>query len=365
MSSRRQFLTRLIIGAVGTVGLSTLLLPRDNKPSIVQSLRNQLDQIPPPSAPNTIGGMPLRIATLSDLNGPYGTTGYRQEVHRAIELIVQGQPDLVLCGGDMVAGQKKGLSRQQLDAMWASFDQVIAAPLRQAKIPFLFTFGNHDASNSRDRQGIFRFESDRQAAADYWNNHLANHNSPNLVWENTSHYPFFWTAKFGNVFLISWDASGFKLQEEHQQWTWEALRSPEAQQASHRIVMGHLPLFVVSKGRNTAGAILAHPQKLLSELHHHNVDLYISGHHHAFFLGRSQNMDLLHLGNAGDGSRAWLNWGRTPEQTLTWMTLPSTPGAIAYDTISLKTGKGIALDTLPGQITGFDWRTVRRHGEAT
>ena len=160
---------------------------------------------------------------------------------------------------------------------------------------------------------------------------------------------------------MSWDASGFKLQTEHQNWAWEALRSPAAQRASHRIVMGHLPLFVVSKGRNTAGAILANPKQLLAALQKHNVDLYMSGHHHAYFLGQWRNMDLLHLGNAGDGSRAWLNWGRTPEQTLTWITVPRAAGAIAYQTISLKTGQNIVLDALPGEITGFDWRTIRRH----
>ena len=360
MFNRRQFLTRLTLATIGTVGLGSRLLSKNNQPSVFQSLLNKLDPLPSVSALD-IETKPLCIATISDLNGPYGTTGYRQEVYEAIAQILRAKPDLVLCGGDMVAGQKRGLTHQQLDAMWASFDQVIAAPLRQAQIPLLFTFGNHDASNSHDRQGNWNFESDRQAAADYWNSHRSNHNSPYLTWHSTSHYPFFWSATFGDLFLVSWDASGFKLQTEHQDWAWEALRSPAAQQASHRIVMGHLPLFVVSKGRNTAGAILANPEQLLLDLQKHNVDLYMSGHHHAYFLGQWHNMDLLHLGNAGDGSRAWLNWGRMPEQTLTWITVPQTTGAIAYETISLKTGQSIPLDTLPGEITGFDGRTVRRH----
>ncbi|MGD1852205.1 MAG: metallophosphoesterase family protein [Cyanophyceae cyanobacterium] len=360
MSNRRQFLTRFIVGSLGITGLGSLLLSSKDKSSIAQSAPKQsrvLSEIP---TQNLEQGT-IQIATISDLNGPYGTTDYRQEVHRAIALILQEKPDLVLCGGDMIAGQKRGLTHQQLDTMWASFDQVIAAPLREANIPFLFTFGNHDASNSRDRLGNFNFERDRQAAADYWKAHQANHNSPRLTWQNTFHYPFFWSATFDNLFLTSWDASGFRLQTEQQNWVWNALNSEAAQQANHRIVMGHLPLFVVSKGRNTAGAILANPKQLLTELESHNVDLYISGHHHAYFLGQWQNMDLLHLGNAGDGSRAWLNGGRSPEQTLTWITVSPAPPLITYETVSLKNGQSISLDTLPDEITGFDSRTIRRH----
>lgn len=353
MSNRRQFLTRLLAGAIGTAGLGSLLVSNKSQPSIAQSSPTQFPT--PPTSEN-----PIRIATLSDLNGPYGTTAYRREVHQAIAQILQEKPDLVLCGGDMIAGQKRGLTRQQLDAMWASFDNTIAAPLRQANIPFLFTLGNHDASNSRSAQGGFNFASDRQAAAAYWLSHSANHASPHLTWINTDRYPFFWTATFDDVFLMSWDASGFRLLPEHKQLAWEALKSPAAQQASHRIVLGHLPLFAVAKGRNTAGAILANPSELLTQLQTHNVDLYISGHHHAYFLGRSQNMDLLQLGNAGDGSRALLVGDRPAGQTLTTIEVNPNPGQFHYKTLDLKTGKEILENSLPGQITGFDQRTISR-----
>ena len=360
MSNRRQFLTRLIAGALGATGVGGVLLSKKNQPSTAQTAQPYPQKTAPLRPPE-----PIHIATLSDLNGPYGTTAYRREVHRAIAVIVQEKPDLVLCGGDMIAGQKRGLTRQQLDAMWASFDQAIAAPLRDANIPFLFTLGNHDASNSRDRQGNFTFDGDRQAAAAYWRSHPANHASPRLTWLSTSDYPFFWTAKFDDVFLLSWDASGFRLQQSHQQLAWNALRSPEAQQASHRIVLGHLPLFAVAKGRNTAGAILANPQTLLTELQNHGVDLYISGHQHAYFLGRSQSLDLLHLGNAGDGSRSLLQGDRPAGQTLTWLEIPgatpqSSTANIGYTTLDLNTGRVIPPDALPLAITGFDQRTIAR-----
>ena len=360
MSNRRQFLTRFIVGSLGATGLGSFFLSGKDKPSIAQSSPKE-SHILSETPDQTFEGSPIRIATLSDLNGPYGTTAYRKEVRQGIAHILQGKPDLVLCGGDMIAGQKRGLTRQQLEAMWASFDRVVAAPLRQANIPFLFTFGNHDASNSRDRQGNFNFASDRQAAADYWNAHSANHASPRLTWLNTSQYPFFWSAKFDDIFLLSWDASGFRLQGEHQKLAWEALKSPIAQQASHRCMLGQLPLFAVAYGRNTACAILANSQYLLTELQRHKVDLYISGHHHAYFLGRSQNLDLLHLGNAGDGSRSLLVGDRPAGQTLTWVDAINNPGQFSYTTIDLKTGQAIPLEAVPGQITGFDGRTISRY----
>ena len=50
-----------------------------------------------------------RIALISDLNSSYGSTSYVSQVHRGLELLIKLQPDLVLCAGDMVAGQKLGL----------------------------------------------------------------------------------------------------------------------------------------------------------------------------------------------------------------------------------------------------------------
>ncbi|MEA5417518.1 metallophosphoesterase, partial [Synechococcus sp. BA-132 BA5] len=60
-----------------------------------------------------------RLVLISDLNGSYGSTTYVAEVHRGVALIPPLRPDLVICAGDMVAGQKAGLGRQRLAAMWA------------------------------------------------------------------------------------------------------------------------------------------------------------------------------------------------------------------------------------------------------
>ena len=64
----------------------------------------------------------LRIVVISDLNSAYGSTTYEAEVHKALQLIPSFNPDLVLCSGDMVAGQSPKLSNAQIQAMWSAFD---------------------------------------------------------------------------------------------------------------------------------------------------------------------------------------------------------------------------------------------------
>ncbi|NBD34344.1 MAG: metallophosphoesterase, partial [Cyanobacteria bacterium] len=52
----------------------------------------------------------VRLVVISDLNTVYGATDYPPSVDQGIALIPYWQPDLVLCGGDMVAGQKSDLT---------------------------------------------------------------------------------------------------------------------------------------------------------------------------------------------------------------------------------------------------------------
>jgi len=47
-----------------------------------------------------------------DLNSRYGSTSYEPMIGKAIALIPDWQPDLVVGGGDMVAGQNPSLTRE-------------------------------------------------------------------------------------------------------------------------------------------------------------------------------------------------------------------------------------------------------------
>ncbi len=92
----------------------------------------------------------LRIAVISDLNHSYGSIGYDPPVRSAIKRVIELKPDVVLCTGDMIAGQRTApkLNRKRLEAMWQAFHETVTLPLRNTGIPFAPSAGNHDASAS-------------------------------------------------------------------------------------------------------------------------------------------------------------------------------------------------------------------------
>ncbi len=94
----------------------------------------------------------LRIAVISDLNSGLGAANYEWQVDSIINRIPKiWQPDLVICGGDMVAGM--GVSETaQLQEMWNGFKEHIIEPLHKEKIPFAFTLGNHDGPRKLSRR---------------------------------------------------------------------------------------------------------------------------------------------------------------------------------------------------------------------
>ena len=105
----------------------------------------------------------LRLALISDLNGPYGSTRYSPTVAAGLDLLSELKPDLVLCAGDMVAGQKISLTDSQLEAMWSSFQSTILNPLLQQGIGMIPTMGNHDAS-SQTKASRYVFARERHQA---------------------------------------------------------------------------------------------------------------------------------------------------------------------------------------------------------
>ena len=143
----------------------------------------------------------IRLAVISDLNSQYGSTTYAPEVDKAIRLIPDWQPDLVLCGGDMIAGQKLSLSIAQIEAMWEAFDHHVAAPLRKAKIPFGFTIGNHDGSGAIAKDKLI-FAQERDLAAAYWNDPA---HDPGLNFLDRAQFPFYYSFLKDNIFYLVWD----------------------------------------------------------------------------------------------------------------------------------------------------------------
>ena len=298
----------------------------------------------------------IRIAVISDLNSAYGSTDYRAEVIAGIGMLPDWQPDMVLCSGDMVAGQSISLSASEIEAMWNAFDTQILSPIRTAGLPFALTLGNHDASSYQDN-GEFVYILDRQASERYWNGHQSD---TDLTFVEASGFPFYYSFKQNDIFYLTWDASSANIPPEQIAWADRALASPEAQSAKLRIVMGHLPMYAESQRRDRAGEYLNQADELRALLERHNVHTYISGHHHAYFPGKAGNLNTLHAGALGSGPKSLLNTTDAAFQTLTIMDVFLDTASTVYTTYNMNTMEVIDLESLPRLIVGPNGRELRQ-----
>ena len=298
----------------------------------------------------------FRIVVISDLNSQYGSTEYEPEVKEAISLMPQWQPDLVLSGGDMIAGQKASLSKPQIEAMWQAFEKNIARPLRQNQIPFGFTIGNHDGSGAIKQQSLV-FPQERELAKAYW--HKPQHKL-GLNFVDRNNFPFYYSFQQSNIFFLVWDASTSDISNQQLDWVKQTLNSPEAKNADLRIVIGHLPLYPVAKTKNKPGEYLADGAKLRSLLEQHQVHTYISGHHHVYYPGKLGDLELLHAGALGQGARQLIDSNFPPRQTLTVIDINHQKSELTYHTYDAATWKLISIEELPTSITGNYGKILRR-----
>src|SRR5690606_26223906 len=171
----------------------------------------------------------VRLVVLGDFNGPYGAVEYPAPLARAMAAITAvWLPDLLLSPGDVIAGQNRQLPDDRFAAMWAAFDEVVAAPLRAHAVPYAVALGNHDGSSQR-AGGEYVFGRERRAAADYWLTHI-----PALAYQDRAGYPFDYsfshavgTAGSG-LFVAILDASSAAVTPEQREWLAAQLASPAA-----------------------------------------------------------------------------------------------------------------------------------------
>ncbi|CAK6696990.1 metallophosphoesterase [Synechococcus sp. BA-124 BA4] len=298
-----------------------------------------------------------RLVLISDLNASYGSTTYIPEVSQGIALIPSLRPDLVVCAGDMVAGQKSSLSTEQLQAMWAGFDRQVLRPLRRAGLPFVPAMGNHDASSSWV-DGRYVFERERREASRYW---LRQQGDLGLSFADGSGFPFFYSVVQNGLFLLVLDASSAAIPSEQLRWAERSLASVGARGARRRLVVGHLPLLGVSQGRDTPGNVLARSQELRQLLERHQVEAYISGHQHAYYPGRIGQLDLIQLGALGSGPRKLLGQSTAPFQTLTVLDDDWTSGRRRESTVNMRTLQLLNPERLPPRLSDSRGRSqIRR-----
>lgn len=229
------------------------------------------------------------VAVVADMNSSYGSTTYIDQVHQAVSFITDDlQPDLVLSAGDMVAGQKSGLDYR---AMWDGFHAAVTDPLTLAGIPFAPTPGNHDAS------GYSTYQNERDIYVDEWTA-----KRPAVSFVEDTYYPLRYAFELGPALIISLDDTIVGgLGQPQMQWLEDVLTQNADKPI--KIVYGHLPLWGFAEGR--ADEVIG-DSTLEALLADHGVDLFVSGHHHAYYPGKRDSLRMLSMACLGAGPRSLL-----------------------------------------------------------
>ncbi|BAC87997.1 metallophosphoesterase family protein [Gloeobacter violaceus] len=349
------------LGAVGVGVAAARLWPAGGaRPTTTPGADNAQAALPRPVGPQGMFAPPrgdVRLVVISDLNSYYGSVEYEPQVTRAIALIPGWKPDIVLCGGDLVAGQSPSLKRERLLAMWAAYDRLIGAPLRKARLPFGFTVGNHDASCERAIRGNYLYKLERDVTAGYWRDPA--HDS-GLAFIDRGEFPFYYTFAANDIFYLVWDASCARIPAEQLAWAEKALASAPAQNAKLRVAIGHLPLYAVAVGRDEPGEILDNAEKLRMLLERYRVHTYISGHHHSYYPAYRGQLQLLHAGALGSGPRPLIDGNLRPWHPLTVIDIDMATLATTYTTYDMETLKVFDIARLPRMLSGPTGAVFRR-----
>ncbi|MGF1521043.1 MAG: metallophosphoesterase family protein [Leptolyngbyaceae cyanobacterium] len=384
----KRFWTGLILGVIVSIGIActeaAVQAPSPNEPAVTPPTEQTETAIAPAETPSTAAeqadaelpvatqqilaslGQPLyeplrgdlRLVVMSDLNGVYGSTDYDPEVDKGMALIPFWNPDLVVCSGDMVAGQDLTLTPDQIQAMWAAFDEHVAKPLREADLPYGFTIGNHDASSALGVNDSPLFQQERDLAAAYWQEPT---HDPGVEFVDRFEFPFYYTFRYDDVFFMAWDGSSSRIPKEKLAWVEQTLASEAAQNARMRILLGHLPLYSVAVGRNEPGEVMENADQLRAMLEKYDVHTYISGHHHAYYPGHRGDLQLLHMGILGSGPRPLIDSNLPPWKALTVVDIDfDTPELTRYTTYDVQTLERIEYEQLPRFLAGHNGIVIRR-----
>ena len=281
---------------------------------------------------------PFTVGVIADLNSSYGSTTYTDNVHDALSRIVDLSPDLVLSAGDMVAGQKAELD---YEAMWEAFHDAVSTPLESAGIPFAITPGNHDAS------AYSGYEGERSIYQSQW---LARR--PELDFVDEEDYPFNYSFNFSGTLFVSLDATKVgKLGQEQMSW----LEQQVSADYQHKIIFSHVPLYPFAEGMEEA---TIGDEDLEAMLIDNGVDLWISGHQHAYYPGRRQALRLVGMACLGTGRRPLI--GESETSPASFVLLEVTEATIVVDAYGGEDFTEVVLrDSLPSSVGSGDttiWR---------
>ena len=233
----------------------------------------------------------LNVIVISDLNGSYGSTHYEPGVGLAVSRILELEPDLVISTGDMVAGQRlhPPLAAPAIEAMWTAFHAAVSTPLAEAGIPLAVTPGNHDAS------AYPSFRAEREIFRQQWQSR-----APKLEFVDRDGYPFSYAFALGGVLFVSLDVTKVGTLDETQRRWLDGLLETHGKRYRHRVVFSHLPIYPFTLGRESE---VSADHELERILQRHGVELYLSGHHHAYYPGYRRGIRFVSQACLGAGPR--------------------------------------------------------------
>ena len=275
----------------------------------------------------------LRLAIISDMNGRYGSDQYDSEVVKAIDMIIEDRPDIVINAGDMVAGQRNKLNYRK---MWIGFHTNVTQRLLDAQIPMAQTPGNHDGS------AYPRYANEREIYIDEWNTH-----KPELDYVDDANYPLYYSFTLNDVFFISLDASTLDPLDEAQ-YTWLS-QQLQNNPTSHRpIVFFHVPLFPITTIKPTE---ILRDNRLHPLFAKSGVQLVITGHQQAYFPAALHGVIYLHAGALGGGPRPVRQNDGIAPKTLTFVNIyKNNPPYIDSHLVNGENGKHFNHNLLPTYI---------------
>lgn len=295
----------------------------------------------------------LRVAVISDLNGSYGSTRYEPAVPAAVQRLLELKPDLVISTGDMVAGQRlhPPLGSGAVTAMWSSFHATVSEPLARARIPLAVTPGNHDAS------AYEAFALERESFRREW---LAR--KPAVRFVDDAGYPFRYAFSAGDALFIALDVTRVGAVDADQKRWLKQLLGREGARFRHRVVFSHLPVYPFTRGRETEVSADHELERLLRK---HGVEMYLSGHHHAFYPGYRNGIRFVSQACLGAGPRPLLGTTVRSERAITLLEIAD-DGRLAVRALAApEFRREIARSRLPRSITTRYGTLIRDDLQAT
>jgi len=127
--------------------------------------------------------------------------------------------------------------------------------------------------------------------------------------------------------------------------------------------MGHLPLYAIVESKNKPGEVLADPGQIEVLFKSLKVDMYISGHQHAYFPAQAASLTLLHAGCLGGGPRPLIGHSAEAQKAYVWIEIPkeNPEKKLIIKGFNGATGQEINQESLPKTVVGFNGTVNRKN----